>query len=114
MNAPNVVNYQKVVQGEMTEEEFKRLRIPGQVDYEWVDEKINKPGWAFKISESEVNPAEFDFQWNGQWFRPSDLFRVKVLGEFPKESDEQLIPISWIEAAQERYLMQTGTGLANS
>ncbi len=110
MNAPNVVNYGKMLQGEITEAEFRRLRIPGQVDYEWVDEKIKKPGWAFKIAESEVNPAEFDFQWNGQWYRPSDLFRVKVLGEFPKESDEQLIPISWIEAAQERYLVQMEQG----
>lgn len=110
MNAPNVVNKRKVLAGEMSEAEFKRLLIPGQVDYEWIDEKIKKPGWVFKIPTGEQNPAEFDFEWNGQWYRPSDLFRVKVLGEFPRESDEQLIPLSWIEAAQQRFALHQEMG----
>lgn len=103
LNAPNVINGAKLARGEITEQEYKKLRIPGQVDYAWVDEKVNKPGWAFRIPETDVNKAEFDFQWNGNWYRPSDLFRVKVLGEFPKESEEQLIPLSWIESAQQRW-----------
>jgi hypothetical protein len=31
------------------------------------------------------------------------LFRIKVLGEPPKESEDVLIPYSWIEAAQQRW-----------
>ncbi len=103
LSAPNVINKKLYLDGRITEKELKSRWIPGQVDYDWVDEKIRKPGWAFKISPDEVNKAEFDFQWNGEWYRPSDLFRVKVLGEFPKESEGQLIPLSWVEAAQERY-----------
>ena len=103
MNAPNVINEAKYRRGEITQAEFKKLWIPGQVDYTWLDEKVRKPGWATIISEKDVNPAEFDFEWEGNWYRPSDLFRVKVLGEFPKESEEQLIPIAWVEAAQQRW-----------
>jgi hypothetical protein len=110
LTAPNVVNKKLYLEGKLSEEEMKKRYIPGQVDYEWVDEKIQKPGWAQKISKSEVNPAEFDFEWNGIWYRPSDLFRVKVLGEFPKESEDQLIPLSWIEAAHERYQLQMEQG----
>lgn len=113
LDAPNVTNKKLFLEGKITEQELKSRWIPGQVDYDWVDEKIRKPGWAFKISPDEVNKAEFDFQWNGEWYRPSDLFRVKVLGEFPKESEDQLIPLSWVEAAQERYreLMETNPTL---
>lgn len=32
-----------------------------------------------------------------------DLFRKKVLGEFPKVDDDVLIPLAWIEAAQKRW-----------
>jgi len=110
LNAPNVTNYQKVLRGEMTEKEYKKFWIPGQVDYEWVDEKVKKPGWTVRISPEEASKAELDFEWNGSWYRPTDLFRVKVLGEFPKESEEQLIPLAWIEAAQERWRIHQEQG----
>jgi hypothetical protein len=110
LNAPNVVNRKLFIEGKITEQEMKDKYIPGQVDYDWIDEKVKKPGWAYKISKDEINKAELDFEWNGEWYRPSDLFRIKVLGEFPKESEEQLIPISWVEAAQERYKLQMEQG----
>ena len=46
----------------------------------------------------------FDFRWEGKCYRPSDLFLIKVLGEFPREGEDVLIPYSWIEAANERWL----------
>lgn len=103
LNAPNVKNKILYLEGKITKEELDKRYIPGQVDYEWINEKIMKPGWVTRIAESDVNHAEMDFEWNGLWYRPTDLFRVKVLGEFPKESENQLIPLSWVEAAIERY-----------
>ena len=82
----------------------KKILIPGQVDYDWVKEKINNPGWCSEIDESQIQPVMFhDFKWEGKWYRPSDLFLVKVLGEFPREGEDQLIPLSWIEAANNRW-----------
>ena len=90
LNAPNV--------------RAKKILIPGQVDYEWVAEKLQKPGWVTRIDEAEANPVEFhDFRFDGVWYRPGDLFLVKVMGEFPREGEDQLIPLSWIEAANERW-----------
>ena len=90
LNAPNV--------------RAKKILIPGQVDYEWVAEKLQKPGWVTRITEAEADPVGFhDFRFEGQWYRPGDLFRVKVLGEYPQESEDQLIPLSWIEAANNRW-----------
>lgn len=87
LNAPNVA--------------AKKTIIPGQVDYEWAADKVRT--WCEPISASEVLASENDFEWEGQWYRPSDLARKKLLGEFPKVDEDVLIPLSWIEAAQERW-----------
>ena len=85
----------------------KKILIPGQVDYDWVKEKLTKPGWVRTIDAAEADPVgQQDFCFEGQWYRPYDLFRVKVQGEFPKEPESQVIPLSWIEASNQRWLEQ--------
>lgn len=79
----------------------KKILIHGQVDYEWVKDKVET--WCEPIAETDVLASENDFLFEGQWYRPSDLARKKVLGEFPKVDEDALIPISWVEAAQERW-----------
>jgi hypothetical protein len=79
----------------------RKIVIPGQVDYEWVADKLES--WCTKITFSEVKAEMDDFNFDGQWYRPEDLFRVKVLGKFPKVAEDSLIPVQWIEAAQERW-----------
>ena len=87
LTAPNVVE--------------RKILLPGQVDYEWVLDKVQN--WCLPITEAEVKESENDFQFEGAWYRPSDLFRKKVLGEFPKVDEDILIPPKWIELAQERW-----------
>ena len=96
LNAENVVSKQNL--------------IPGQVDYRWVKDKVEN--WCSPIQQYEVNDGEGDFEWEieekgiitKRWFRPNDLFRVKVLGMFPKVSEDVLIPYEWIELANNRWL----------
>ena len=87
LNAENVVKKQNV--------------IPGQVDYEWVKDKVES--WCTPIREQDFNEGEGDFKWEGGCYRPNDLFRVKVLGMFPKVSEDVLIPYEWVELANERW-----------
>ncbi len=75
--------------------------IPGQVDYEWVKDKVEN--WCIRIRKEDVNEGDGDFEWEGSWYRPNDLFRVKVLGMFPKVSEDVLIPYEWVELANERW-----------
>lgn len=75
--------------------------IPGQVDYDWVIEKVRT--WCTPISESEMLDTEGDFIFEGKAYRPNDLFRIKVLGLFPKVSEDTLIPGQWVELANERW-----------
>ena len=79
----------------------KKILVPGQVDYEWVIDKIEH--WCEPITPDEVKESENDFNFEDTWYRPSDLFRKKVLGEFPKIDEDILVPPAWIEAAQERW-----------
>jgi hypothetical protein len=87
LNAENVVN--------------KKITIPGQVDYEWVKDKVKT--WCSAIKEDDFNEGEGDFVWENGMYRPNDLFRVKVLGMFPKVSEDTLIPYEWIELANRRW-----------
>lgn len=87
LNAENVVS--------------KKNIIPGQVDYEWVSDKVS--AWAQKIRKSEFDEGRGDFVWEGGYYTPNDLFRVKVLGMFPKVSEDTLIPYEWCELAHRRW-----------
>lgn len=88
LTAPNIVQ--------------KRQVIPGQVDYEWIQDKLEN--WCIKLRKDEVDEVQDDFEFENQWYRPEDLFRVKVLGKFPKVSQDNLIPEQWIELAQKRWV----------
>lgn len=79
----------------------KKDIIPGQVNYEWVKDKVTN--WCSPIQKSDFNAGEGDFKWEGGLYRPNDLFRVKVLGMFPKVSEDVLIPYEWIEIANENW-----------
>lgn len=95
LNAENVVS--------------KKNIIPGQVDYEWVKDKVET--WTTTITEHDFNKGEGDFKWENGLYRPNDLFRVKVLGMFPKEAEGVLIPYEWIELANQRWLEIQETGI---
>lgn len=87
LNAENVVQKKEV--------------IPGQVNYEWVKDKVEN--WCSPIQDTDFNEGEGDFRWEGGIYRPNDLFRVKVLGMFPRVSEDALIPYEWIEIANRRW-----------
>ncbi len=95
LNAPNVIAGKTI--------------IPGQVDRQWINDVMQKPGWVTDVFPGDERPDDHDFEWDmgdgrgKRWFRPSDLFLVKVMGEWPREPEGQLIPLSWVEAAQERW-----------
>lgn len=79
----------------------KRNVIPGQVDYEWVKDKVHN--WCELIQKEDFNSGEGDFMFEGSFYRPNDLFRIKVLGLFPKATEDTLIPIEWLELAHDRW-----------
>ena len=87
LNAPNVL--------------AKKTVIPGQVDYDWVQERVDR--WCTKITREEFSDEAHDFQFEGKLYRPNDLFRVKVLGEFASEDESQVIPLRWIELSNQRW-----------
>lgn len=79
----------------------KKEVIPGQVNYEWVKDKVLT--WCNPINPESFNEGEGDFVFEDATYRPNDLFRVKVLGMFPKVAEDVLIPYEWIELANERW-----------
>ena len=90
LTAPNVISGEPV--------------IPGQVNRRWIEDRLLMPSWCKPIKDSDVDVARYDdFEFNGRWYRPSDVFRVKVMGLFPSQSEDCLIPRSWVEQAFNRW-----------
>ena len=92
----------------------KKVLIPGQVDWTWVNDKVvtesgnARPGWTVEIGEAEMDPLVYgDFRWrvDGKWryFRPQNPFRVRVLALPPTEDADTLVPVGWLEAAFARW-----------
>lgn len=79
----------------------KKLVIPGQVDYDWVADKVKT--WCSVIQPGDFNEGEGDFEWEGHLYRPNDLFRVKVRGMFPRAASDFLIPYEWVIIAQNNW-----------
>jgi len=80
----------------------KKEVITGQVNYEWVIDKLT--AWCTQITKEQFSDEYDDFVFEGKYYRPEDIFRRKVLGKFPKVSESKLIPESWILAANKRWL----------
>lgn len=87
LNAENVVRKKNV--------------IPGQVDYDWVKDKVDT--WCSLIRKEDFDEGRGDFVFEGNYYTPNDLFRVKVLGMFPKVAEDVLIPYEWVEIANNRW-----------
>ena len=98
LNAPNVLE--------------KKVLIKGQVDYEWVKDKVDI--WCMKIPEADMNEGSGDFLFEGQAYRPNDYFRVKVRGMFPEVSEDLLIPPLWVEIATKKWKDLTEVGFQGS
>ena len=63
-------------------------------------------------SPAMTEPAKYPFlaskQWcmerAEEWGTSSPMYQARVLGEFPVEGEDTLIPLSWIDQAVKRYL----------
>lgn len=90
----------------------RKAIIPGQVDFEWVKDKVIN--WCTQIQPEDFNSGDGDFDFEIDnvkgYYRPNDLFRVKILGMFPKVSEDCLIPYEWIELANKRWQIYKETG----
>lgn len=66
----------------------RRLVVPGLTTWEWVEDKRQR------------------------WGEQSPVYRSRVLGEFPLDSDNAVIPLAWVEAAVERWHAWKASGAA--
>jgi len=72
--------------------------------YDSHNKNKNKP-WAtltFNAEESPLVSKEAITSYARDFGKESDVYRVRVLGEFPLQDDNTLIPRNWIHAAVER------------
>lgn len=89
------------------------LSTPGVASGRFYDLCRGAPGledWARQhvTLEQAVAAGQVSATWaearRRQWGAGSTLYRTRVLGEFADDSADTVIPLSWVEAANERWL----------
>jgi phage terminase large subunit len=103
----NVINISALIHPNVIR---KKEIIKGAVSYKWVRDKLEK--WCTKSDVSNSlgirgikgknDYSENKFTFEGETYFPNSLFQWKVLGEFPDESSDTLIPRSKIQEAFKR------------
>lgn len=91
------------------------ISTPGDPQGRFYEIHTRKPGledwWVRHVTIDECIAAgratpEFVTQRRRQWGENSAVFQNRVLGEFCESTEDCVIPLSWIEAANERWLQR--------
>lgn len=75
----------------------------------------NRDSWVrltFSCLDSPLVAKEYVDEMRAEYGEDSDIYRVRVLGEFPKGGDLQFIPLSLVEQAQARYYREDAFSFA--
>ncbi len=75
--------------------------FPGAVSRAWVNERVHK--LCTPVDARDIDKKKNDFQWpkgSSNWYRPGPAFYSRVLGQFPTEGPDQLIPVGWLVNAR--------------
>jgi hypothetical protein len=87
------------------------FETPNFTDFGITLENIVNDTWREKITHEYRYPSLTTPEWvrnkYEDWGLENPLFRSRVLAEFPSEGVDTLIPLAWIEAAQQRVLEPT-------
>lgn len=92
------------------------ISTPGPKAGRFYDIHRRAPGyedwWARHVTLTEaVAAGRIREDWaearRKQWGEGSPVYQARVLGEFPEQSEDQLISLAWIEAARERDLSKS-------
>lgn len=85
---------------------------PGEPNGRFFDIQARKPGtedWhSIVVSKDEVIAAgrmseEWAAQRLKQWGKESAVYQNRVLGKFASSEEDTVVPLAWVEAAQERW-----------
>lgn len=88
------------------------ISTPGDPIGRFYDIQVRKKGyedwWPRAVTWDEANEAgRITLDWTNkrakQWGRGSALFQQKVLGNFCASDEDSVVPLSWVEAANERW-----------
>ncbi len=95
--------------------------IPGAVSRLWVDEMVRDHCTSYKDTSfpievtNKMSDMELEgicppgaFVWNRAIYVPNAVFEAKVLGRPPDEASDQLIALSWVEAAKQWDYLSEG------
>lgn len=96
---------------------YRKLHIsafdtPNFTDFGITEEDIRNNTYRAKMKRDAIRPYLVSPDWVRsrfvEWGEDSALYQVRVLGNFPKEGIDTLIPLYWIERAYDRGFIPDG------
>ena len=90
---PNVTGTGKLIPGCVTAAHIEEKLA------DWCEEAESDPSDPSDVSDSDSIQRPDVFTWKRRSYFPNDLFRIRILGEFPTSEENALIPLRWVEAA---------------
>ncbi len=109
----------EIVQQEIMEAKAFAISTPGNPSGQFHDIHIRKPGYedwdvVHITVEEAIRAGRISAKWvrqrAKQWGIDSAIFQNRVLGEFADMSEEGVIPLSWIKAANNRWMVWYNKG----
>ncbi len=96
------------------------ISTPGETSGRFYDIQTRRPGtddwWVRHVTLEEAIAAgrisrEWSDQRRKQWGESSAIYQNRVLGEFADSGEDSVIPLSWVEKANERWIACEGKAI---
>lgn len=96
---------------------------PGDPTGRFADIHLRRPGtedwWVRHVTlEEAIAAGRISQDWadarKRQWGPTSSIYQNRVLGQFAEEAEDSVIPLKWVEAAQQRWQEWKDTGTEES
>jgi hypothetical protein len=103
----------EIIQDDIMEAKAFAISTPGIPSGQFYDIHIKKPGYEDWLTrhitlEEAIRAGRISAKWAKQrakqWGIDSAIFQNRVLGEFADMSEEGVIPLSWVRAANNRWM----------
>jgi hypothetical protein len=109
----------EIIQDDIMEAKAFAISTPGIPSGQFYDIHIRKPGYEDWLTrhitvEEAIKAGRISAKWvrqrAKQWGIDSAIFQNRVLGDFADMSEEGIIPLSWIRAANNRWMVWYNKG----
>jgi len=82
----------------------------GRIDAEWARQRVQQWGCTFEMIDQADAQTDLERQLGMRVLKATATFSNRALGEFASSEEDGIIPLAWVEAANERWAALEASG----